>query len=420
MKLAFVLFICLLKLSVNFVVASDAGQIDVFRRFATDSWKSAKHSGDETIEQKLVRVFSGSEWGPGGTPQKIAPPIGALDEVGAIMRPDSLSIPIPSNDDSPRSWIDNLELREIVKFQAIKPTVVDEGNFDTDDLVKAYALSGTFWVVYGDGTEPIRPFSGLLVPGQSFHQPSFQVHTCMHGFIDGNATNGISYYFVPNGVAVDTDPTSRHFVTKKGFKVVFVRPFQKEGIDSTLPIDSEYFNKRADMRINEIYQQTDYALATIEKCTEDGTPFVNIISSSRLGIQASTGRLPELDQGDIESRGEWIFNIGLKPDNLVPEPLSVVISAGLKAEGISHAYRRSLNDDETIKKPMLIGSRLDQAAAHLASYPGMSGGPILRCHLAAAVARKKCAVIGTLWGGERIFDESGNLVGFRNFINLLP
>lgn len=167
-------------------------QIQQFNGFAQHSWKTQRRDiGNQnhvTIEEYLVRVFKAEGWRTGVNSRKINIHIPDLDNVIAIGNPtghdwQNIRYALYSND-SPREWIQKLNLREINKFRNLinnNLELINNDNFGTDDLVKARAISGTFWQI-SPNRPPVRAFSGMLVPGQAYNFPIFRVYTCMHGF----------------------------------------------------------------------------------------------------------------------------------------------------------------------------------------------------------------------------------------------
>jgi hypothetical protein len=239
--------------------AYTVNQITIFNTFANESWKSDTSPNiagvtGQTVEQHLVQAFNAAVWIPGAAATKINQQINnnvmnyyapngryqannrAVNNQAVNNNPqgwvdDIKRIGHLCADDSPRQWMDKLDLREIYRFKElviVNPQLVDNAKYATDDLVKARSLCGTFWEVDTNNRYPqaARAFSGMLVPGQRFTGEK-QVYTCVHGFISGNSLNKIAYYFVPYGVKADgtfkkNDKDNPDFVTLKGFKVTSV------------------------------------------------------------------------------------------------------------------------------------------------------------------------------------------------------
>lgn len=443
-----------------------ADQTELFNGFTAHSWKSQNvHIGghDGTIEQHLVRIFSEAGW-IHALNKKITP-IDALDDIithfNSALNPD-LNPPNPEGweadlhkNDSPRTWADNLDLREIYRFKNFilaNPDLIRDAHHATDDLVKARSLAGTFWRVPiippGAQARPAVPiFSGMLTQGQAFGGP-YQVDTCIHGFLDGNMTNNMTYYFVPYGVVVsgvfdpDLGIDDPNYIRNKGFKVTHVRRFRDADppAGTNLNINDAFFNKDSpDLTEDVLYREKDYAVATIEGATRTGILLKDVLMGTGLGIvQAAHVRLPSIntalpadadpdallpvDLNVVLGADERLFAIGMAsfPDMSLSHGL--IVSTNMRNDGIAAAPRRSFRDDENQPEPDLINSRNEEASSSVSVYYGTSGGPILRCRLDHGDgSNKKCAVIGTIHGSERVFDAGNNFIGFKNFINkLLP
>ena len=96
----------------------------------------------------------------------------------------------------------------------------------------------------------------------------------------------------------------------------------------------------------------------------------------------------------------------------------MAVATNLTNETSVNEPRRSFGDDQNTQVPTNVGS---ESFSSLASYPGMSGGPVLRCQLdPAQVTHKRCQIIGTNWGADRAFDGNGVLTGFRSIANKIP
>jgi hypothetical protein len=303
--------------------SAKADQIVLFNGFTAQSWKSQNvHIGGHggTIEQHLVRMFSEPGW-VHALNKKITP-IDALNDIISHLDPatnPALNPPNPAgwnvnleNNDSPRTWADNLDLREIYRFKSFilaHPDLIGDAHHATDDLVKARSLSGTFWRV------PITPpgaqprlatpiFSGMLAQGQAFGGP-YRVDTCIHGFQDGNMANNMTYYFVPYGVVAtgvcdpDLGIADPDYVPNKGFKVTHVRRFRDADppAGTNLDINNAFFNEGSPELTEEVlYRERDYALATVEGTTGTGLALRDILIGTGLGIvQAAHAQLPSIN-----------------------------------------------------------------------------------------------------------------------------
>lgn len=382
-------------------------------------------------------------WGPGGQSTEIDTPIVNLD---AVINNYIAGNPVGwvnnlTNGDSPREWVRSLNLREIYRFKAfieeqralIAPiNLIDNANYATDDLVKARSLSGTFWEVDRNNVNYAEEtFSGTLVPGQAFGNP-YEVYTCVHGFSSGNINNDLAYYFVPYGVMASSNPADGNYVTARGFMVTNVRHFRNGGDGANLGINDPFFNTGSmDMDTQTLYSNRDYAVATIEAQTTVGaTPLRDILVGTGLNfIDNLTLALPALNTGTgnnlnivdntlpFDPVTERLFVIGLATEPGTDLDHGIVVSTSLTNEGALNRPRRSFADDENTKLPLNIGSRIEEDYSSLADFPGISGGAILRCRLDPNnVENKRCQIIGTNWGAERIFINN-DLEKLGHFIN---
>jgi hypothetical protein len=99
-----------------------ANQVDFFNDFANNSWKSLNvnlHGQNVPIEQHLVREFNTAVWGP-DLQTKIDINIANLDAVVNYYQNTVNPVNWANtliNDDSPREWMRNLNLREIYRFK---------------------------------------------------------------------------------------------------------------------------------------------------------------------------------------------------------------------------------------------------------------------------------------------------------------
>jgi hypothetical protein len=443
-------------------------QINILNNFANESWKSIQITfggQTKTIEQHIVDAFNGAVWGsaiaakinthlneeitkyynsapndPANTPNKYnsANPTGWTNNL--------------ATDDSPRQWMRNLNLREIYRFKNLvnhpgNTNLVNNANYATDDLVKARALCGTFWIVDTTGTKmAIRAFGGMLIPGQAFGA-TYQVHTCMHGFSKGNDTNNIAYYFVPYGVRAEANihtltGDNPHYVTKKGFRVTHIH--QGDGINKN--ITDDYFkitdppSTINNTAMGVLYSQNDYAKVTIKNNTDNNTSLYEVLKAAHetnpIGAGITTGgvssnliiKLPDINADDgglartnpsspFDPTTERLFVIGYNSSNAALDHATAV-SATLTNDGPGNNPRRSVRDDQNTKTPPYIQIRNNEYFSSLATFPGISGGPVLRCRLHNDNGQtKKCACIGTVFGAERKFTVENQLDGFANFTN---
>lgn len=450
---------------------SMVNQIQIFNNFADESWKSKQITVEwqkGTIEQHLVNAFNTNRWIRRTNATKISANLNADIESyynGTLKDPENIpNNYLPANpvdwdtcrnnysidnlalNDSPRQWLKKLDLREIYRFKKyiedlrdlpVNPVnLINNINYATDDLVKARALCGIFVVHYG--TEVCGHFSGMLVPGQAFDNATYSVHTCMHGFGQGNSSNGtninITYYFVPYGVTVhdsSEDPTNN--AAQKGFKVTSIRQGGQQNAISFNTLVSATAPAT-------LYRQNDYAIVTIESTNAGGESLYDILRSvdnaNPIGAAIVHGEgnnnqitnLPNINEvGDLQidtvsnfnPAEEKLFIIGRTPNvSCALDNFGLAICIMLKNEALTHNENRSSENNENIKNPankVNIGT-LNESFSSLPSYPGISGGVILRCKMSSLDGSKKCAFIGTNWGSERIFNDY-QLKGLGHFIN---
>lgn len=438
-------------------------QVDLFNNFVRESWKSKKINiggNDKTIEQHIVDAFNGSHWGPcPKNGKKINTTLnedikkyydGQLrdsSEANKNYNPQNPETWLNdlATDDSPRQWLKKLDLREIYRFKKYIDSLrnhssdpvdlIDNRNYNTDDLVKARALCGIF--VIHDGTSVYGYFSGMLDPGQAFGSSTYFVHTCMHGFRRGNGlADGriITYYFVPYGVPVNDIPGDQDNAAQKGFKV---RSIKQGGQLTSIQLDGAA--AVAATTPATLYNQNDYAIVTIEKNNADGTSLYDILKSANnvnpIGAAIKQGEkdgnqitnLPNINEVDglqintdsnFDPATEKLFIIGRAPDvSCALDNRGLAICIMLKNEALSHNENRSSENNENVQDPphKVNINTLNESFSSLPSYPGMSGGVILRCKMSPD-GRKNCAFIGTNWGSERIFNGN-QLKGLGHFIN---
>lgn len=448
-KILFVSVVIMLSvISIRTVYA--ANQIEAFNRFTKGSWKSERIPGLKistapyiTIEQWLINEFNTLSWEAANS-QKISNSIRSniKDYYNRVHNPVGWQNDLDCND-SPRQWLKKLDLREICRFKEYivslrnhlsdPVNLIDNSNYNTDDLVKARALCGTF--VAHDGANVCGHFSGMLVPGQAFGSATYSVHTCMHGFGKGNRFGGrgiITYYFVPYGVTVNDIPGHHDNAARKGFKVTSI----KQGGQ----LNPTQFNVQvAATAPATLYNQNDYAIVTIEKTNAGGTSLYDILKSvnnaNPIGAAIVHGEishnqitnLPNINEvGDLQINTgldfdpatEKLFIIGRAPNaSCALDNWGLAICIMLKNEALTHNENRSSENNENVKDPphKVNINTLNESFSSLPSYPGISGGVILRCKMSPD-GRKKCAFIGTNWGSERIFNGS-QLKGLGHFIN---
>ncbi|GHT96041.1 hypothetical protein FACS1894122_14050 [Alphaproteobacteria bacterium] len=395
--------------------------------FAADSWKTkiVDLNGTRTIEQHLVRIFNSIDW-RGKTAQKINKDIPYNIRAfyyGAMSQPnpknwielleenpeENLSV-----NDSPRQWMRKLNLREICRFKAFVDNALSVVDHHTDDLVIARSLCGIFWFVNTQKKTATSWFSGMLVPNQIFADATYKVYTCMHGFDRGNyKENNIEYYFVPYGLIVEDYESSDVYVAKKGLKVT--RVHQGGAVDRD--IEDGFFSATNPRSANNTstditYHQNDYAVATIERQTIENKSLRDILVETGLGIVDGTSpKLPIINTdgtvniaAEFDSSNERLFVIGLAAYDNFADKYGFAISTTLRNEGFANTPRRSIKNDGSEKKPKYIEAIAHEYSSSLATFSGMSGGPVLRCRLNSVDANdKRCEFIGTVFGAERIF-----------------
>lgn len=410
-------------------------QIELFNNFANESWKSKKISigeKEKTIEQHIVDAFNENQWGPGASNEKIDKQLNR--DIKDYYQTENNPLKWTNNldiNDSPRQWMDKLDLREIYRFKDLinqNSQLIDNRNWRVDDLVKARALSGVFWIVDSDGAE--RSFSGMLIPGQSFDENEFKIYTCGHGFTEGNENNGVSYYFVPYGVAVTCENTEANYIKKKGFKV---NKIKCNGEQIFTAIDADYFKKERFGEENQ-YSKNDYAEVVINGRNLNGRSLqeelqdagiggeqLRIITDDSMALPSWTLSNPDLSaDSQEEPPATRLFVVGLASQNeLVWDNSDLIVSTTIINDNEPQTFQRSLNNDQNIQEPEYIGN-INEISTSLATYYGMSGGPIIRCKLYDD-GKKICeSVIGTLWGGEREFNDERKIKKFGCFVNKCP
>lgn len=430
-------------------------QIDLFNAFAAQSWQMKKHAYsdrvDRTPEEFLVEIFNTKDWFPkAGNAEKITPSIPDLKALQSLVplkitfagtktlfNDDSpknwgkwkVSQKKFSDDDSPEKWMDKIQYRELIRlkeFLTQYPFLINDADFKTDDLVKARALSGIFWVVDDDGGAE-KAFSGMLVPGQAFGLTSYQVITCLHGFNAGNKSNNVSYYFVPYGVTANSRLGTKDYVVNKGFKVTRITHYR--GKETNLSIDDPFFNEDSlEIQYAKLYSENDFAIAMITGAVDTISLRDALVNTGLNMVTAQDSHLFKLS-GDIEflSTGlnvevSRLFTIGFAAEPAFELSNGMIISTTLKNDDVTiDAPLRSLSGDQNVKKPPNKGRKTEEAASSLAIHGGMSGGPVLQCRFDPYYypVRRKCKIIGTNWGDGRIFDESGKVIAFRSIANKL-
>ncbi|CAO5682065.1 MAG: hypothetical protein HEEMFOPI_01577 [Holosporales bacterium] len=409
-------------------------QIDIFNSFSDGSWQSKKveHHNDYilSISDAIIRIFNNTKWNNRqNTTDKIIPPIDALFPFSNYY--DNCF----ELDDTPEEVLSKISFKEICRFKDFlqhNPTLILDNNFATDDLVKARSISGIFWIVDTTGETQAQPlFSGMLIPGQSFGLMTYQVLTCFHGFRFGNAQNKTEYYFVPYGVAVDSLPESDNYVVNKGFKVTHITHYRSNG-ENHLSIDDQYFNENSQSISDDIcYSERDLAIAFIKGKTlplkDEGKNLHTVLLQTNLNLfHADDIHLPVLPHKneflsvEMNEEEERLFSIGLAAEPELALSHNMIVSTSLKTgDRVKHAPRRAFLSEQNHNPPSFISSRNEEGSCFLASFGGMSGGPILRCRLDPNnVNNKKCVVIATLWGDGRIYDDSSKIIAMKSIVNL--
>lgn len=414
---------------------------NLFNEFASQSWKMKPITIGgmrKTVEQHIIDEFNAEEWEAGSKDEKINRNINTAIKSyyeGKLNDPNGEGHYDPCNptgwkndlatDDSPRQWMDKLTLRELYRFKECIAShkIFDNANYEKNDLVKAKALCGIFWVVYTGDTYAEQSFSGMLAPNQEFvgckSSPYYQIYTCMHGFSDGNKNNNIAYYFVPYGVIADGDPQNDGYVVKKGFKVIKIK---QGGTETVIDIDNEKFAKNSSFISDDVlYSQNDYAVAFIDKCTLNGIGMTlkDIMIATNLGIVKDKDiKLPNFTDNIISVSGnKRLFSIGLAACPFIALENEFVISTTFSNNDIlTTRLRRSIRNDQNTKTPQNICERNNEYFSSLVTFSGMSGGPVFECRLTDDGQIRICKIVGTVWGKERVFKKN-LLVGFRNIIN---
>ena len=418
---------------VTSLFATSQNQIDLFNAYSKKSWQSrtVRHSKGYRlpISDAIINIFNVAIWDKGAE-DKITPPISALENFSAHLESNF------KLDDNPEEWLSKISFKEIMRFKNFlkhNNTLISDDNFANDDLVKVRAMSGVFWVVDTSGAEEAEAtFTGMLVPGQSFGLMTYQVLTCFHGFRRGNKTDNVAYYFVPYGVAVDARPGRDNYVVNKGFKVTHVTHYRRNQ-EMHQSIDDQYFDKNS-FKISDqmLYSERDLAIAFVEGKTlpqgsqvHEKTLHTVLLQTNLNLFHAGDTHLPMLPYRNeplsvgMDKTEERLFNIGLAAEPELEFSHNMIVSTSLRVgDSVGRAPRRAFISAQNVKNPDPIDSRREEGASFVASYAGMSGGPILRCKLTPDSAGKKCVIIATLWGDGRIFDESSKIISLKSIVNL--
>ncbi|MDR1385539.1 MAG: hypothetical protein LBJ67_17080 [Planctomycetaceae bacterium] len=201
------------------------------KAYENESWKStnvAVDGNEQTLEAHLMAFYNANDWGPHKSlslteeadhaeiatllAHEYGPPVTLFkcfntfcakcgdkktrritqQNVDAILR-ERITSPLSGEllehcnahsnkkiaaNTSPREVMRMLNIEAFKKFAQANPDLINNENYATDDLVKARALCGVFWVFVGRCFR--GGFSGMLVPGQEFNSESYSVHSSRH------------------------------------------------------------------------------------------------------------------------------------------------------------------------------------------------------------------------------------------------
>lgn len=210
-----------------------------------------------------------------------------------------------------------------------------------------------------------------------------------------------------------------------------MRHFRVDIAGTNLDINDGFFTSgSAAMNPQNLYSNKDFAIATIEDHTITGVTLRDTLAG-RPVLPPLAPTLPNLDNNNgldnanglaavaigngILGPNEKLFVIGLASHPTAALDYGIVVAASLTNETPTNEPRRSFDDDQNIKAPPNIGY---ESSVSLPSFPGLSGGPVLRCQLDPHnMVNKRCKIVGTNWGAERVFNENNEMVGFKSVIN---
>lgn len=353
-------------------------------------------------------------------------------------------------------WFIDLNLAELGKLRNlfIKYKIIDNKKFANDDVVRARSLCGYF-CKKGRSFKPCTPIgAGILVPGQQYNNDYYSVHTALHVFEDKKKKTYVTenIYFIPYGLPPQEekfglkvralfkqDPSSfnskQSKITMKSVPNESAAPDDNDmsapdfalvhistKIDDEESSSSENTDSNGSEEANKLEKPKTLKELLVERAKNE-TPFEgNWFTRESVALPSLVGYNEEL--GD--QRRLRIFALGL-PGN---HPISLeegqegfggpgfVVSMSL----FNNTYTRNTKElrsmstdvsDEHAIQPLLRS----EFTSDFPSINGMSGGPLLSCHVSKN-NEKKCKLIGTLAGAERIFNKNKKLKDLKSLGNL--
>lgn len=418
---------------------------EVWEEFVNDSWRKQQiNLLHPSISTMLIYSFVNQQ------PQKRRDIIDhyelnhddILKKIKQYDKNNKLSLNI---NDNIRSFGDNLDLIELFRFKSMfdsNPDLINNNNFQNDDIVRARSLCGTFCSKSRNGD--YNEFAtGMLQPNQTYLQShsrsAYKVHTALHNFMGEKLGN---LYFVPYGLPLEDEYAFpvKAIMAKKEVVNKLRGMIRRNEItqDSKIEVLTQAEMDKYSENKNTPYNFQDYSLVSIAATSTTGKSLkeamsevislipdlpANDIDTNLPNIVGSTHEYP-LDEDGFNQ----MFAIGyatLPPIGL-EDYRGFVVSTNLIADltMVSNNERRSYNDDpQANHKPTLIKKLLPgEFTSDFPVYYGMSGGPVLICKLINKKnqSMRRCKLVGTIWGSERIFDNKNNLIGFKSIVSSVP
>lgn len=426
---------------------------NVWEEFVNGSWRKQQinplHSSISTM---LIYSFVNQQ------PQERADIIGYYelnheDILKKIKQYDTKNKLSLKMNDNIRSFGDKLDLIELFRFKSMldsNPDLINNNNFKNDDVVRARSLCGTFCSkgINGDYNEFA---TGIFQPNQNYlpmDSPRiYKVHTALHNFIGEKLEN---LYFFPYGLPLEDEyafPVKVIMARKDVVNDLRLMNGDNQKIDQSgkrgvltqeleilTQTELDTYSKGKDTP----YNFQDYSLVGIAAASTTGKSLKEAMSkviylipdlpandndTNLPNIVGSTHEYP-LDEGSFNQ----MFAIGyatLPPIGL-EDYRGFVVSTNLIADlsMVSSNEKRSYKDDpEANHKPTLIKKLLPgEFTSDFPVYYGMSGGPVLICKLINTNNQlmRRCKLVGTIWGSERIFDNEDKLIGFKSIVSSVP
>lgn len=326
-----------------------------------------------------------------------------------------------------------LSARELYRVKNLYPLIrADDLDCNNDDLARALFLCGMFCNKEDDGTYgPI--FSGMLEENQSYNRNKFRVHTCLHGFVDElTGDDPTNVYFIPYGCIPNDN---------NAFKVDKVYGSIVDAIIEKNAFSKETLNK------NYCYRNSDYACVTINGTSVGNKKLKEVLEDRNNNNLLHKNNLfktnfdffnltslPSLsDNNDVNFNN---FNHELSNDTLkyyttigapgnkglALDESGFAIAPSIDALNLPGQIQAMNSDYEYIipqglDHPVLAPAPTGRIADNSLSYPGMSGGPILMTIHNKVTNTRRCRLLGTVWGAERIFNSSAETTDIVSFTN---